>query len=65
MCIRDSLRAGVVVYTSLGGTVWADLNGEIVPLAQVHLVLTDSNGTQLQVFDTLEDGQDRFDKLLP
>lgn len=63
--IRDDLRAGVVVYTSLGGTVWADLNGEIVPLAQVHLVLTDSNGTQLQVFDTLEDGQYRFDKLLP
>lgn len=62
---RNDLRAGVVVYTSLGGTVWADLNGEIVPLAQAHLVLTDENGTQLQVFDTLEDGQYRFDKLLP
>ncbi len=63
--VREDLLAGVVVYTSLGGTVWADVNGEIVPLAQAHLVLTDSTGTQLQVFDTLEDGVYRFDRLFP
>ena len=62
---RDDLLAGVVVYTSLGGTVWADLNGQIAPLAQAHLVLTDGSGTQLQVYDTLEDGAYRFDGLFP
>ena len=62
---RSDLCAGVVVYTSLGGTVWADLHGEILPLAQAHLVLTDDTGTQLQVCDTLEDGAYRFDRLFP
>ena len=61
----QGLKLGIVRYTNLGGQVWVDLGGEIVPLSGAEVTLTDSQGNPLNAVTTGEDGAYRFGQLLP
>ncbi|MGN0745726.1 MAG: SdrD B-like domain-containing protein [Aristaeellaceae bacterium] len=61
----QGLKLGIVRYTNLGGQVWVDQGGEIVPLADAEVTLSDSQGNRLNAMTTGEDGAYRFGQLLP
>ena len=61
----QGLKLGIVRYTNLGGQVWVDMGGEIVPLSGAEVTLTDSQGNRLNTMTTGEDGAYRFGQLLP
>ena len=61
----DGLKAGIVMYTSIGGKVWLDRGGVIEPVSQAHVLLTDDSGAQVQACDSKEDGTYLFTQLMP
>lgn len=61
----QGMKLGIVRYTNLGGQVWVDMGGEIVPLSGAEVTLTDSQGNRLNAMTTGEDGAYRFGRLLP
>ncbi|MGN1019264.1 MAG: SdrD B-like domain-containing protein [Aristaeellaceae bacterium] len=61
----QGLKLGIVRYTNLGGQVWVDQGGEIVPLSGAEVILSDSQGNRLNAMTTAEDGTYRFGQLLP
>lgn len=62
---RNDLLLGIVQYTSMGGRVWMDEQGEIVPLMNATVTLLDAEGETIQSKVTEEDGQYIFTGLMP
>lgn len=62
---KDGLLLGIVRYTSIGGNVWIDRGGSIESLAGTDIVLKDGEGKVLSTIRTAENGNYRFDRLMP
>lgn len=64
---RADIRAGVRQYTAISGTVWADEQGNVLPIAgtQVSLYANNDFQTPVKTMLTGEDGAYRFDQLMP
>ena len=63
--IRDNLMLGIIRYTRIGGKVWIDRGGSIEPLSGAAMTLKDVNGTQLVSVTSTNNGDYRFEHLMP
>ena len=61
----DHLRLGLIRYASMGGRVWLDQNGTVVPLTGAAVSLCGSAGELLDTVTSGEDGRYVFEKLMP
>ena len=62
---REGLLLGIVRYTNIGGTVWIDRGDATETLAGASVTLKDGDGNELRTFTTADNGQFKFDKLMP
>ncbi|MGN0777964.1 MAG: SdrD B-like domain-containing protein [Aristaeellaceae bacterium] len=61
----EDIRLGIVRYTNLGGQVWVDMGGTLMPLSGAQVTLSDAMGRSMNTMTTGEDGAYRFGQLLP
>ena len=61
----DNLMLGIIRYTRIGGKVWIDRGGNIEALSGAVMTLKDGNGTALASVTSTNNGEYRFEHLMP
>ena len=61
----DNLMLGIIRYTRIGGRVWIDRGGNIEALSGAVMTLKDGNGTALTSVTSANNGEYRFERLMP
>ena len=62
---RDNLLLGIIRYTRIGGKVWIDRGGNIEALSGAVMTLKDENGTAVASATSTNNGDYRFEHLMP
>lgn len=62
---RDNLLLGIIRYTRIGGKVWIDRGGSIEALSGAVMTLKDADGTALVSVKSANNGDYRFEHLMP
>lgn len=62
---REGLLIGIVRYTTIAGSVWIDRGDRVEALAGAEITLTDEEGSELMTAVTGENGEYRFERLMP
>ena len=62
---RDNLLLGIIRYTRIGGRVWIDRGGNIEALSGAVMTLKDENGTAVASVTSTNNGDYRFEHLMP
>lgn len=62
---RDNLLLGIIRYTRIGGKVWIDRGGIIEALSGAAITLKDGNGAAVASVTSTNNGDYRFEHLMP
>jgi len=62
---RDNLLLGIIRYTRIGGKVWIDRGGNIEALSGAAITLKDGNGAAVASVTSTNNGDYRFEHLMP